>query len=79
MDANKQYLATKLNPILEPLITDILATKPNDPVSFMIDWLRKKFSRGKAETLATAPFEEDKKAAGSDSSSDVKPSLTNKH
>ena len=49
MDANKQYLANKLNPILEPLVTEILVSKPNDPIDFMLEWIRKKYNRPKGK------------------------------
>ena len=39
MEIHKQYLTGKVNPILEPMITALLATKPQDPVGFIIDWL----------------------------------------
>ncbi len=47
MDANRHYLTNKLNPVLEPLIVEVLAAKPNDPVAFMLAWLKKKYAKAK--------------------------------
>ena len=53
MDPTKQYLATKLNPILEPLVTEMLSQKPNDPVEFMIAYLKKLQKPGKGRVSTT--------------------------
>ena len=45
IEENKKYLTMKLNPILEPLIAEALAETPDDPISFMLDWLKKKYER----------------------------------
>jgi cAMP-dependent protein kinase regulator len=49
---NVTYINTKLNPLLEKLVTDILKSKPNDIIDFMIDWLLgiKKSSPSKRDT-----------------------------
>jgi cAMP-dependent protein kinase regulator len=39
--AHKEYIEANLTPILKDLVTDILKTKPDNPVPFMIDWLKK--------------------------------------
>ena len=49
MDANKQYLTTKIDPILEPMVTQILLDKPADPIEFMLRWLEKLQKKPKAE------------------------------
>lgn len=49
MDPHKEYLTTKVNPVLEPLLVDIYSKKPNDPLQFIIDWLEKRISHGKEE------------------------------
>ncbi len=41
MDPHKQYLALKVNPVLEPMMTELLMQKPADPVAFIIAWLEK--------------------------------------
>ena len=44
---NRAYLESKVNKILEPLVVDLVSTKPEQPVrsiyhkiQFMIDWLK---------------------------------------
>lgn len=50
MDANKQYLTTKIDPILEPLITQILLERPPDLVDYILKFLEKMQKKpGKAE------------------------------
>lgn len=41
MQENKRYLRTQVNPILELLIAELMKEKPDKPISFMRDWLRK--------------------------------------
>ena len=36
-----QYLETNVKPILEPLIFSITKEKPEDPIVYAINWLRK--------------------------------------
>ena len=39
---NKQeYLETKIKPIMENLIFQLVLERPDDPAVFMIDWLQK--------------------------------------
>ena len=39
---NKQeYLDTKLKPIMQNLVFQLVLERPDDPASFMIDWLQK--------------------------------------
>ena len=39
---NKQeYLETKLKPIMQNLVFQLVLEHPDDPASFMIDWLQK--------------------------------------
>ena len=42
MESTKDYISAKLNPILEPLVLEILSARPDDPASFMINWLQGK-------------------------------------
>lgn len=66
MEANKIYLANKLNPILEPMVAQILVVKPDDPVSFMLEYLQKKYHKsGKAVIHETK-----KEEVGSENESD---------
>lgn len=59
MDANKQYLTTKIDPILEPLITQILLERPTDLVDYILKFLEKMQKKPtKADTRkAAANFE----------------------
>jgi cAMP-dependent protein kinase regulator len=41
-----QYLETNVQPILEPLIFNITKEKPEDPVVYAINWLRKYVGKG---------------------------------
>jgi len=41
MDANKQYLTTKIDPILEPLITQILLDRPSNLIDYILKFLEK--------------------------------------
>jgi len=36
---HQEYIQTKVNPILESLVTQVLLERPDDPVPFMIKWL----------------------------------------
>ena len=43
MDTNskKEYLETKVKPILDELVFQLLCERPENPASYMIDWLKK--------------------------------------
>ena len=58
MDPSKQYLTTKLNPILEPMVTEILTQKPNDLVEFMIAYLKKLQKPGQGRSRPNSRREE---------------------
>ena len=36
-----EYLAANINPILEPLVVDLLIHRPADPAQFIADWIQK--------------------------------------
>jgi cAMP-dependent protein kinase regulator len=59
MDANKQYLTTKIDPILEPLITQILLERPADLIDYILKFLDKMQKKpAKSDTRkAAANFE----------------------
>jgi len=38
----EKYIIDVLDPILEEMITDVIGSQPEDPLDFMIDWLRKR-------------------------------------
>jgi len=59
MDAKKEYLETKVSPILEPLVLDVLEQNPENLLDFMIDWLTKKRENDAKQRIAQ-PVEEDK-------------------
>ena len=65
MDSKSQYLATKITPILEPLILDLLANQPKEPAEYMVNWLQQKYCKNKpAPQKSNQPDEEDKKKPG---------------
>jgi len=37
---NKAYLDQKINRIVEPMVVELMKQTPDDPISFMIDWLK---------------------------------------
>lgn len=49
-----EYLTTKVTPVLEPLILELLAHRPADTLAFMAEWIQKR--RG-----VPTGFEENKK------------------
>ena len=49
MDPGLEYLNEKINPILEPLVIDLLAQQPSEPVEFIFEWLEQKYKRKKGE------------------------------
>ena len=42
MDTNtkKEYLETKVKPILDELVFQLLCERPENPASYMIEWLK---------------------------------------
>jgi len=52
-EVNRQYIKAKLSNILEPLVTEILAHKPENPAHFMINWLEDHFGRATKSSSAT--------------------------
>mmetsp|Transcript_48502 Transcript_48502/g.115322 ORF Transcript_48502/g.115322 Transcript_48502/m.115322 type:complete len:427 (-) Transcript_48502:188-1468(-) len=43
-DSTKEYIITKLDPILEQMVQDVLDNMPEKPVPHMIEWLRKRYT-----------------------------------
>lgn len=39
MQSGNEFLATKVTPVLEPMMVDLLMNKPEDPVAYMIKYL----------------------------------------
>jgi len=37
---NRAYLDSKINRIIEPMVVDLMKQTPDDPISFMISWLK---------------------------------------
>lgn len=37
---NRAYLDSKINRIIEPMVVDLMKKTPDDPISFMISWLK---------------------------------------
>ena len=46
----KEYIDTALNPFLKEIIPEVLQKKPDEPIQFMIDWLRTKLGYPKKMT-----------------------------
>ena len=46
----KEYIDTALNPFLKEIIPEVLLKKPDEPIQFMIDWLRTKLGYPKKMT-----------------------------
>eukprot|EP00930_Biecheleria_cincta_P032185 TRINITY_DN2233_c0_g1_i1.p1 TRINITY_DN2233_c0_g1~~TRINITY_DN2233_c0_g1_i1.p1 ORF type:complete len:424 (+),score=127.91 TRINITY_DN2233_c0_g1_i1:56-1273(+) len=44
---HQEYIATKVNPILESLVTEVLLERPQNPVPFMVRWLAEHSKKGK--------------------------------
>jgi len=45
MESSKdEYIETYLNPVLQPLLAEILVHKPADLITFMINWIRNKYN-----------------------------------
>ena len=41
---HQEYIQKKVNPILEALVTSVLLDRPEEPIGYMINWLKKKDS-----------------------------------
>lgn len=41
-DEKKDYILKTLDPIMEEMVIAVLNTMPNNPMDFMIEWLRKR-------------------------------------
>ena len=37
---NKKFLNQKVNPILEPLVAELMKKQPDDPIAFMKNWIK---------------------------------------
>lgn len=37
---NKKYLRQKVNPILEPMVAELMKKQPDDPIAFMKNWIK---------------------------------------
>ena len=67
MDANKQYLTTKIDPILEPLITQVLLEKPPELIDYILHFLEKMQKKHTKPVQKKAPITSDHKAEQSQS------------
>jgi len=50
-EENKQYISAKLKTIIEPMIAQLILHKPQDPVNFMINWLKQTYDRSEGMLL----------------------------
>lgn len=41
---HRNYLESKVNPVLQRLVTALLVTRPDQPVPFMVKWLRREYN-----------------------------------
>lgn len=39
MEQQKQYLDSKITPLLKPMLVELFISKPSDPMTFMINYL----------------------------------------
>eukprot|EP00440_Ansanella_granifera_P047581 gb/GFBE01051537.1/.p1 GENE.gb/GFBE01051537.1/~~gb/GFBE01051537.1/.p1 ORF type:complete len:406 (+),score=131.60 gb/GFBE01051537.1/:1-1218(+) len=44
---HQEYIQSKVNPILESLVTEVLLERPENPVPFMVRWLAERSKQGK--------------------------------
>ena len=51
METSKDYLAQNVTPIMELLMFDLLMHKPEDPLDFMINWLKESKGNTKGMVL----------------------------
>lgn len=40
LSENKRFLRQKVNPILEPMVAELMKKQPEDPITFMKNWIR---------------------------------------
>lgn len=53
---NRNYINSKIHPIFERLVIDLLLNKPDDPVEYMQEWLKDKGQQFRANVgSALAP------------------------
>ena len=38
----KEYISTKVNPVIESMVVDLLLNRPDDVIGFMMTWLKEK-------------------------------------
>lgn len=43
-DDQRNYLESKVNPVLQRLVTALIVTRPEQPVPFMVKWLRREYN-----------------------------------
>ena len=73
MKQEEQYITTKVNPILAPLVTELVNAKPEDPVIFMIDWMERKYQEKKSQMIPNIKTEEIKEWSEDSNSEDESP------
>ena len=48
---NRNYIADKIHPIFEKLVVDLLVSKPEEPIDFIISWMQTKGSQFRLSAL----------------------------
>uniref|UniRef100_A0A7S4QGK9 Uncharacterized protein n=1 Tax=Alexandrium monilatum TaxID=311494 RepID=A0A7S4QGK9_9DINO len=48
---HQEYISSKINPILESLVTQVLLERPDNPVPFMVKLLAKQTKQGEKTSL----------------------------
>lgn len=48
---NRNYINSKIHPIFERLVIDLLLNKPDDPVDYMLEWLKDKGQQFRANVI----------------------------
>jgi cAMP-dependent protein kinase regulator len=66
---DRDYLNTKVNPILERMVTALLETRPQNPAAFMISWLQREYT-APAQPTPQAHAKDPQDSQGSEDSAD---------
>lgn len=61
METTKEYLAQNVTPVMEPLMFDLLMHKPEDPLDFMINWLKENHGKPKGMDLCGIIIEKERR------------------
>lgn len=68
MDPRLEYLSTKVTPLLEPLIIDLMIQQPAQPIEFIYQWISHKYKEKKEEVKEKPKIVPRKEESGSEHS-----------